>query len=102
MTTLAIAGIALLFSFVAYVAFTSAQRMMRDRGTLQLYRLAEARGLELLPSSSELDLRAAAQAARRCAGCASQERCDAYLQNRDYGGLRDICPNTPFLDRLAR
>jgi hypothetical protein len=98
---IAITAIVFLLAFAVYVAVHSGMRMARDRGPLRLYRLARAQALEFPAAESEADVRAGALAARRCASCAVQERCDAYLAKTDYAALRRICPNTAFLDRLA-
>ncbi len=104
MNTLVLAGIAivLLIGFALTVAVVSGRRMMREQGPLRLYRVAEAKGLQMPGATSVTEVREAAYAARRCAGCMSQARCDTMLESRDFDGLRFICPNTPFLDRLVR
>lgn len=100
--TIAVASVVFLFAFAVYAAANSAMRIVRDRGPLRLYRFARAQGLEFPGAESEAQMRAGALAARRCANCAVQERCDACLAKGDYAGLRRICPNAAFLDRLAR
>lgn len=99
---IALAALVFLLAFAVYASVNSAMRVARDRGPLRLYRLARAQGLRFPGPESEAEVRAGALAARRCASCAVQERCDAYLAKADYAGLRRICPNTAFLDRLAK
>lgn len=93
--------IGLILAFAVYLGVTSGLRMFRDKGPLRLYRLAEGKGLRLPGPPGEADVRAAALAARRCAGCTAHDRCDGYLERADYDGLRRICPNTAYLDRLG-
>jgi hypothetical protein len=76
--------------------------VLRDKGPLRLHRLAEARGLRIPAAGSEHEARAAALAARRCVGCSSHGACDRMLEARDLAGLRGICPNAEYLDRLGK
>lgn len=101
-TVVAIAVLVLLGTCAAWIAVRSALRAMRDESPLRLSRLVEGKGLALAGARSEAEVRSAALAARRCATCASHARCDVHLDARDYDGLRDICPNTLFIDRLAK
>ncbi len=103
MSELAIAAVALgLLALAAYCLITVGARMMRHKGPLRLHRLAAAKGVALPEGASEHDARAAALATRRCAGCASHERCDELLAARDFAALDAICPNAGYLERLGK
>jgi len=92
--------IAVLLAAALYAAFVIGRRVMRDDGRLRLVEAVHGRGLALPGSEDETCVHDAALAARRCVACAAHERCDELLAARDWNGLRAICPNTGYIDRL--
>lgn len=92
-------GVVVLVLFV-YAAFVIGRRLIRDDGRLRLVERLRGQGLELPVTKNEAVLRAGAFAVRRCVACAGHERCDELLAARDWNALRDICPNTAYIDSL--
>ena len=83
-----------------YAAVVDGWRLFHGDGRLRLDEAVRGQGLALPPLSTERAARAAAMATRRCLTCASHERCDEVLARREWNALREICPNTAYIDGL--
>jgi len=92
-------GVVVLVLFV-YAVFVIGRRLIRDDGRLRLVDRLRGQGLALPATKNEAVLRAGAFAVRRCVACAGHARCDELLAARDWDALREICPNTPYIDSL--
>ena len=93
-------AIAVLFASALYAAVVTGRRMMREDGRLRLFDAVRGQGLALPGPLNESEVHEAALAARRCAACAGHARCDELLAAGDWNALREICPNTAYIDRL--
>jgi hypothetical protein len=100
--TIVIAFLALLLFLAAAGAAALVfgwRRVMRQAGTLQIWRAMERRGLR--PEDAAGEERALAVAVRRCTMCRDVEQCEHWL-----AGERDdpeaFCPNTTFMENLRR
>lgn len=91
-----------LILFIALAVWLSAGLWRRDDGRLRLLEAARGQGVALPKPDSSTPVHASALAVRRCVFCTEHSRCDALLDARDWRSLRDICPNTDYLDRLRR
>ena len=92
-----LAAVVVLF---CYAAVVDGWRLFRGDGRLRLHEAVRGQGLALPSLNTERAARAAAMATRRCLTCASHARCDEYLAQHEWSALREICPNTPYIDRL--
>jgi hypothetical protein len=90
-------AIAVLF---CYAAVVDGWRLFHSDGRLRLDEAVRGQGLALPPLNTERAARDAAVATRRCLACASHARCDDLLAQREWNTLREICPNTPYIDSL--
>lgn len=95
-----LAAFAVIAALFSYAAVVNGWRLFRGDGRLRLIEAVRGQGLALPALDSERTARDAARATRRCLSCASQERCDGILAARDWKALREICPNTLYIDRL--
>jgi len=89
--------IAALFS---YAALIEGWRLFHGDGRLRLTEAVRGQRLTLPALDSERAARDAARATRRCLSCAAHARCDEILAARDWKALREICPNSAYIDRL--
>lgn len=92
--------IAVLLAFALYAAVVTGRRMMRADGRLRLFDAVRGQDLALPGPQNETAVHDAALAVRRCVVCAQHARCDTLLAARDWNALREICPNTAYIDRL--
>jgi len=103
MSALMLTFLAVLAAVVAlfcYAAVVDGWRLFRGDGRLRLEEAVRGQGLTLPWLNTERAVRSAAMATRRCLTCASQSRCDEFLARREWKALREICPNTAYIDRL--
>jgi hypothetical protein len=98
----ATALIAALLGFALYAAFVSFRRVLRHDGRLRLLEAARLRGTELPDPQSDAAAYGAGLAAYRCVTCGQIERCDKLLAAGDWRALRQICPNTHYVEGLKR
>ena len=84
----------------AYTTGASLLRMLRYDGRLRLSEALQGQGLALPEVHSDASVRALGIATRRCITCAEQARCDNALAAGDWTMLREICPNTSYIDGL--
>jgi hypothetical protein len=91
-----------LILLVALAVWLSIGLSPRLDGRLRLLEAARGRGVALPEPQSHNAVHAGALAVRRCVLCTEHSRCDALLDARDWRSLREICPNTDYLDRLSR
>jgi hypothetical protein len=96
----AVVAVLLLIVFIALAAWLSVRLSRRDDGRLRLLEAARGQGVALPGPESNAAAHNSALAVRRCVLCAEHSRCDALLAARDWRSLREICPNTEYLDRL--
>jgi len=82
-----------------YAAVADGWRLFHSDGRLRLYEALRGQGLALPPINTEHAARDAAVATRRCLACASHAQCDELLAQHEWNALREICPNTPYIDR---
>jgi hypothetical protein len=94
--------IVLLLAAAAYAGVRSALRLLRHDGRLRLSEAVQGQGLVLPEPETGPGVRAQAMATRRCMTCAEQARCDKLLEAHDWNTLREICPNTAYIDSLRR
>jgi hypothetical protein len=87
---------------IALAVWLSVGLSRREDGRLRLLEAATGQGVALPQPESNTAVHAGALAVRRCVLCAEHSRCDALLDARDWLSLREICPNTEYLDRLHR
>jgi hypothetical protein len=95
-----LAVLALVAILFCYAAVADGWRLFRSDGRLRLEEAVRGQGLALPVLKTERAVCAAAMATRRCLACVSQERCDGLLAQREWKTLREICPNTSYIDRL--
>jgi len=96
LVVLAVVGV----SAGAYTVTSSALRMLRYDGRLRLSEALHGQGLALPELHSDIAMRALGIATRRCVTCAEHARCDRLLAAGDWTMLREICPNTSYIDGL--
>lgn len=89
-----------LILLIALAVWLSVGLSRREDGRLRLLEAAGGQGVALREPRSNTAVHAGALAVRRCILCAEHSRCDALLDARDWPSLREICPNTDYLDRL--
>lgn len=89
-----------LILLIALAVWLSVGLSRRDDGGLRLLEAARGQGVALPEPDSTTAVHAGALAVRRCVLCTEHSRCDALLDARDWDSLREICPNTDYLDRL--
>ena len=87
-----------LIAFIALAVWLSVRLSRRDDGRLRLLEAARGQGVPLAEPDGNLAVQSGALAVRRCVLCAEHARCDALLAARDWDSLREICPNTDYLD----
>ncbi|HEX6689962.1 MAG TPA: DUF6455 family protein, partial [Burkholderiales bacterium] len=98
--------VSLLAVFVAvlvlfsYAVVVEGWRIFRSDSRLRLLEAIRGQRLPEPALDSERAARNAARATQRCLSCASQARCDKVLATRDWKALREICPNTAYIDSL--
>jgi hypothetical protein len=92
--------IVLLLGGVVYAGVTGALRLLRQDGRLRLSEAVQGQGLALPGPERDTGLRALGTATRRCLLCTEHARCDELLEAGDWHTLREICPNTAFIDSL--
>jgi len=97
-----LAVLAVILVVFCYAAVVDGWRVFHSDGRLRLDEAVRGQGLALPALDSERAARAGAVAARRCLTCASHERCDEVLAKREWNTLREICPNTSYIDGLRR
>ena len=85
---------------LALAVWLSVGLSRREDGRLRLLEAARGQGVALNEPHSNTAVYAGALAVRRCVLCTEHSRCDALLDARDWRSLREICPNTDYLDRL--
>jgi hypothetical protein len=85
---------------VVYTTGASLLRMLRYDGRLRLSEALHGQGLALPEVHSDITIRALGIATRRCITCAEHARCDPTLAAGDWTMLREICPNTSYIDSL--
>ena len=92
----------LVFALLGYAAFAGSRRMMRAGADVRLFDALKLRGI--MPSAPQdyAAVRAAAQATRRCLACAEQHSCDARLATGSWQAVREICPNTAYIESLRQ
>lgn len=83
-----------------YAGMASLLRLLRSDGRLRLSEALRGQGLALPELHSDISGRALGIATRRCITCAEHARCDQALAGCDWTMLREICPNTSYLDGL--
>lgn len=93
-------ALAIVLMLFAYAAFVTARRLMRADGRLRLFEALRGQGFALPQPETEAAGRALGLATRRCMTCVGQERCDKLLDAHDWAGLREICPNSAYIDSL--
>ena len=91
---------AVVVALFSYAAVVDGWRIFRADGRLRLLEAIRGQRLAEPALDSERAARSAAKATRRCLSCASQARCDKVLAAHDWKGLREICPNTGYIDSL--
>lgn len=84
----------------AYATVASLLRMLRHDGRLRLSEALHGQGLALPDLHSDIAMRALGIATRRCITCAEHARCDHLLAAGEWAMLREICPNTSYIDSL--
>jgi hypothetical protein len=85
-----------------YAILVSAWRMMHDDGELRLERMLKRHGGRLDLAVGGLNTYQAALAVRRCVACPDKTECDAWLASGKRDGSPAFCPNTGFVQRIAR
>ena len=98
----ALALLALVLGAVAWAGVVGARRIFRSEGRLRLGEAVREQGLALPEPGAAAPAIGLALATRRCMTCAGQERCDELLAAADWDGLREICPNSAYIDSLRR
>jgi len=93
---LAVVGV----STCAYAVIASLLRILRNDGRLRLSEVLHGQGVAQPEVHSDATIRALGIATRRCVTCAEHARCDRVLAAGDWPMLREICPNTSFIDGL--
>ena len=83
-----------------YTTGASLLRMLRYDGRLRLSEALHGQNLALPEVHSDASVRALGIATRRCITCAEHARCDSVLAAGDWTMLREICPNTSYIDGL--
>jgi hypothetical protein len=96
LVALAVVGV----STCAYMVMASMVRMLRYDGRLRLCEALHGQGLAQPDVHSDGEVRALGIATRRCITCAEHARCDHVLAAGDWTMLREICPNTSYIDGL--
>jgi hypothetical protein len=91
-----------LIVIIALAVWLSVGVSRREDGRLRLFEAARGQGVALPEPGSNTALHTSALAVRRCVLCSEHSRCDALLEARDWRLLREICPNTDYIDRLQR
>lgn len=86
----------------AWACVASGLRLLRQDGRLRLLDAVKARGLALPEQFTPAAARALGSATRRCLTCAEHARCDELLEQGASNTLREICPNSAYLDSLER
>jgi hypothetical protein len=89
-----------LIPLIALAVWLGVGLSRREDGRLRLLEAASGQGVALREPESNTAVHAGALAVRRCVLCSEHSRCDALLDARDWPSLREICPNTEYLDRL--
>jgi hypothetical protein len=92
--------LAVIVALFCYAAMVDGWRIFRGDGRLRLLEAIRGQRLAEPALDSERSARAAARATRRCLSCVSQARCDKVLAAQDWQALREICPNTAYIERL--
>jgi hypothetical protein len=92
--------IAMLLGACIYAAAVSGWRMARHDGRLRLAEALQGQRLSMPGSERPAAVLALGTATRRCILCAEHARCDKALEAADWNTLREICPNTAYIDRL--
>jgi hypothetical protein len=93
-------AIAMVLGAGIYAAAVSGWRMLRHDGRLRLTEALQGQRLALPESERPAAVRALGTATRRCILCAEHARCDKALEAGDWNTLREICPNTAYIDGL--
>ena len=84
----------------SYAVVVEGWRIYRSDSRLRLLEAIRGQRLPEPALDSERAARNAARATQRCLSCASQARCDKVLAAHDWRALREICPNTAYIDSL--
>jgi hypothetical protein len=95
-TVMLLAGLLAALAVLAYAGYAATRR--DDR--LRLPAMMRQRGSDFPFPMSDREARDAAQAARRCAQCASKALCDQWLQEPATKAAVLFCPNAAYVDRL--
>ena len=92
--------LAVVVALFCYAAVVDGWRLFHFDGRLRLAEAVRGQGLALPSLNTERVARGAAMATRRCLLCVSHARCDKILAQREWKALREICPNTAYIDGL--
>ena len=90
----------LLLIGAVWAGVSTAVRLLRYDGRLRLHDAVEGQSLALPQLDNDRSVMALAGATRRCMLCAEHARCDKALDAGDWNTLREICPNTAYIDGL--
>jgi hypothetical protein len=90
----------LLLGGAIWAGATSGLRLLRYDGRLRLHEAVEGQNLALPRLEGDRSVISLAGATRRCMLCTEHARCDKLLDAGDWSMLREICPNTAYIDGL--
>jgi hypothetical protein len=90
----------LLLGGAVWAAAASGLRLLRYDGRLRLNEAVEGQNLSLPLMDTDRNILKLANATRRCMLCTEHARCDKLLDAGDWTLLREICPNTAYIDGL--